>query len=240
MIPRLFSPARCLAVMMTAAASGCGGDLTLPGGSSTSFELSIVGGNGQTGTVGQELPQPLVVKLQGDGGAPLSGRHVAFVSSDPSTTLDPDTAVTNSQGEAVANWILGTAPGPYQAEARLVLADASEPPTAQFAASAIAGAADTMRAISPLAQPGRWDEHLDLVVIVVDRFGNPVPNVVVEWKVESGKGEVSQSETGTGADGTASVVWTLGRRLGVQVVSARVKEGDVSGSPIIFTATVLF
>ncbi len=230
-----------VALVAAAASLGCGGDLTLPEGS-PNFELSIVAGNGQTGTVGQELPQPLVVKLQADGNATLSGRHVAFVSSSPSTTrFDPDTAVTNAQGEAMANWILGTAPGSYQAEARLVLPDAAEPPSAQLAASAVAGEADTMRALSPLAQPGRWDQQLEpLVVIVVDRFGNPVPNVAVEWKVESGMGELSQSETTTGGDGTTSVVWTIGRRLGVQMVSAKVKQGDVFGSPVLFSATVLF
>lgn len=101
---------------------------------------------------------------------------------------------------------------------------------------------DTLRALSTLAQPGQFGQPLPdpLVVLVVDQFGNPVPGVEIEWKVEEGKGEVSQSETATGADGTASVTWTLGRRLGVQSVTARVKESDVFGSPVTFTATVLF
>jgi hypothetical protein len=242
MIPRPLAVTRGLATAALAASLGCGGDLTLPGDGSTNFQMSVIGGNQQTGTVGQELPKPVVVKVLGNGDLPLSGRLVAFVSPDPSATrFDPDTAVTNSEGVAEASWVLGTAPGDYQAEARLVVPDAAEPPIAQFSASAVAADADTLRALSPLSQPGRRGEALaPLVVIVVDRFGNPVPGVKVDWDVAAGKGEVSQSETGTGSDGTASVVWTLGDRVGVHVVTARVKEGDVSGSPVTFTATVLF
>jgi hypothetical protein len=235
--------ARRLTVAALTACLACGDNLTLPGDRSTSFELTIVGGNQQIGTVGEELPKPLAVQLLGDAGLPLSGRRVAFVSPDPANArFDPDTALTDPDGVAQASWILGTAPGAYQAEARVILPEASEPPVARFGASAMAADADTLRPLSPFSQPGHKNEPLPdpLAVKVVDRFGNPVAGVEVDWDVAAGKGEVSASETASGADGTASVMWTLGDRAGVHVLTARVKEGRISGSPVTFTATVLF
>jgi hypothetical protein len=74
---------------------------------------------------------------------------------------------------------------------------------------------------------------------VVDRYGNPVPNASVAWQVTAGQGEVGGSPiTPTDADGKASVAWTLGDRIGVQKLTATI--GSVTGSPISFTATVLF
>ena len=74
---------------------------------------------------------------------------------------------------------------------------------------------------------------------VVDRFGNPVGGVEVEWKVESGgDGEVSQETAPTDADGISSVTWTLGNSSGVQRVEARLDKA--SGSPVTFLAVVLF
>lgn len=232
--------ARPLLAAMTAASFACGGDLALPDPSGATLDLSIEGGNGQTGTVGQALPDPLVVRVLADGGQPVAGRKVAFVvQSAGAGTLDPDTTETDNQGRALATWVLGTVPGEQTVEARLV-AELDQPPTAQFQASAVAGGPDTLRALSPLNQPGRRGDTLDdpLTVIVVDRFGNPVQGVTVEWEVTVGEGEVSEDETISGADGISFVYWELGGRIGVQKVTATV-EG-VNGSPVTFSATVLF
>ena len=48
-------------MLSLAAIQGCGGDLALPSSSGDGVALSIVDGNGQRGTVGEELPRPLVV-----------------------------------------------------------------------------------------------------------------------------------------------------------------------------------
>ena len=220
---------------------GCGGDLALPTSSGEGVDLSILGGNGQTGTVGQELPEPLVVGVQSNG-TPIAGHKVAFVvAGDPAAgRLDPDTAVTGSDGRAVARWVLGSAPGSHEVEARLVVSEPAPPPSAVFEASAVPGEPDTVRAVSPLSQPGRLGQptHDDPTVLVVDRFGNPVGGVSVTWDVTAGGGSVGSGETPTGEDGRAGVTWTLGSKVGVQKVMARVEGAH--GSPVTFTATVLF
>jgi hypothetical protein len=233
---RLFLPAALAAVL------SCGGDLTLPDSSGAGLQLSLVDGNTQTGTVGEPLPLPIVVRVETLNQQPIGGRRVAFVLSQESGAgkVDPDTVVTDSKGEASTRWVLGTAPGDYQGEARLVTTDSIEPPAVPFAASARAGAPDTIRAVSPLGQPGRRDHELDdpLVVAVVDRYGNPAPGATVLWSVTSGGGSLSTEETTTGSDGTASVAWTLGSGIGIQKAAATL-EG-VTGSPVTFTAAVLF
>ena len=237
----LFSPRRFLTVAL-AAVLGCGGDLTLPDSSGAGLALSVVAGSPQTGTVGQPLPSPIVVQVLTQNGQPIGGRRVAFVLTEASGAgaLDPDTAVTNSEGRASARWVLGTAPGDYQGEARLVTTDSTDVPAVPFAASARAGAPDTIRAVSPLSQPGRRDHELDdsLVVAVVDRFGNPVPDATVLWSVTSGGGALSAEEATTGSGGTASVVWTLGSGIGIQKAAATLD--GATGSPVTFTAAVLF
>jgi hypothetical protein len=60
----------------------------------------------------------------------------------------------------------------------------------------------------------------------------------VAWEVTTGGGTVSSAATATGEDGRASVTWTLGLRIGVQKLVARVEGAH--GSPVTFTATVLF
>jgi len=230
-----------LAALVVAASSGCGEGLILPDPTAGGVQLSIAGGNGQSGAVGEELEQPLMVKAVDGAGAPIPDLPVAFTvaSGDSGDRLDPDTALTNAQGEASAVWTLGTTPGARAADARVaVTGDSGRLVT--FQAIGRAGTPDTLRAVSPLVQPGRRNEAPanPPVVAAVDRFGNPVGGVPVRWEVSAGGGELTDSVTSTGADGTTSVSWTLGDQVGVQKVTARLEGAN--GSPVTFSAAVLF
>jgi hypothetical protein len=229
-----------VAGLVLAGALGCGGDLTLPDSTAAGLALAVVGGNGQQGTVGQALPNPVVVQVRTDGGQPIPNRQVVFAPTEgQTTTFDPDTAVTDAKGEAVTSWVLGTAPGTYTAEARIV-AQGDAPPAVPLQAAAVAGTPDTIRAVSPTGQAGRRNQTLPnpLVVMVVDRFGNPVQGAEVAWSVVAGGGEVSGDRVATAPDGTSSVTWTLGSGFGLQRVVAEV--GGATGSPISFSAAVVF
>lgn len=237
---RLLRRLRPLAAALAAAATACGSDLTLPDATGVGLDLTKIRGDGQTGAVGEALPEPLVVRLASEAGQPASGRKVAFVLPDGSSgRLEPDTAVTNASGEALALWVLGTVPGEHLVEARLVTEGPGGPATS-FQASAVAGLPDTLRAVSALFQPGRRGQTLPdpLVVVVTDRFGNPVAGTEVGWEVTVGEGSLSAESTPTAGDGTASVSWTLGGRIGVQKATAAVP--GAAGSPVTFSATVLF
>jgi Bacterial Ig-like domain (group 1) len=221
---------------------GCSGDLTLPASTGApGLAMAVVHGDGQVGTVGEELPAPVVVEVKTDAGEVLPGRRVAFVvAQGAGAGFDPDTVMTNPQGQAETRWVLGTAVGVYTAEARLVPDGETALPIAPLQATADPGAPDTVRALSPAIQPGNRREPLPepLVVMTVDRFGNPVAGAEVQWETSSGSGDVSVETTLTGSDGTASVIWILGNRIGVQRATAKVEHAE--GSPVTFTATVLF
>jgi hypothetical protein len=230
---------RSPAVLLLIGLLSCGGDLTLPGTSAAGLNVTVVKGDKQQGAVGQALPDPVVVVVKTDAGELMADRRVDFVAQSAGVGgFDPATAVTDSVGEASTRWVLGTAPGVYLAEARVIAPDTSVQPAVTFQAAAVAGAPDTLRAVGPTSQPGRRGQPLaePLVVMTVDEFGNPVPGAQVEWT--SDEGELSADTTDTGADGTASVTWTLGDKVGFQKAAATV-EG-ATGSPVTFTSVVLF
>jgi hypothetical protein len=237
-----FSVRQALVVLLTGAL-GCSSDLLLPdptGGGQTIGALTAENGNGQTGTVGELLPTPLVVKVLTQAEEPAEGVEVTFELPDPAAgILDQTTATTNTAGEAFAHWTLGTVPGSYTVVARLAGAEGQEK-VAEFHALARPGAPDTLSPQIPLKQPGARGQPVDdtPLVRVVDRFGNPVPDVPVAWQVIAGEGRVDSPITTTDAAGQASVGWTLGDRIGVHKLSAAVESG--TGSPIIFEAMVLF
>jgi hypothetical protein len=233
---------RRVLVVLMAGTLGCGSDLTLPdtGGSGQGVvAVTKVQGDAQQGPVGEKLAQPLVVKVLGAGDRPAEGIEVAFELSDAAAgTVDPRTAVTNSVGEAVANWTLGTVPGSYTVVARLV--GEEEPTTAEFTAAAKPAAPDTLSAQVPLDQPGRRQQQVKDAprVRVADRFGNPVPDVPVAWQVIAGEGTVANPITTTDTEGQTSVQWTLGNRIGYHKLTATIGTG--TGSSVTFTAVVYF
>lgn len=238
---RIAQPWRVTVPAVTLVLLSCGGDLTLPGTTAPGLAVAVVQGDGQVGTVGQELPQPVVVEVKTDGGQTMPGRRVAFVvAQGAGAGFAPDTVLTNSQGQAETHWVLGTAVGVYTAEARLVPDGEPALPVAPLQATADPDDPDTVRATSPTIQPGQRGEPLPnpLVVVTVDRFGNPVAGAEVRWDASSGNGSLSAETALTGSDGTSSVIWTLGNRVGVQRATAKVEHAD--GSPVTFTATVLF
>ena len=72
-------------------------------------------------------------------------------------------------------------------------------------------------------------------VLVTDAKNRPVPGVSVVFAAAKGGGTVNAASQTTGANGNASVVWTLGNTFGDNVLSA-----TVSGlGPVVFTATAL-
>ena len=228
--------------LFLAGSMGCASnDLLLPdppdGGT---VAMTKFGGDAQEGTVGETLDAPLVVQVLTERQQPAPDRKVVFLPTpeDPSAgTVAPDTALTGPDGKATAQWTLGTVPGDHIVVAKLV---ENEAQVAEFRADAKAAAPDTLRAASPTAQPGRLGREVGTppVVRVVDRYGNAVEGASVAWQVTSGQGTVDQAVVQTDATGQATTGWTLGNRIGIHKLTATI--GGVRGSPVTFTATVLF
>lgn len=228
---------RPVAGLGLAALTACGGDLTLPpddgGGTPGLVSLTVQGGDGQDGTVGEELDTPLTVRVTADG-EPLAGQGVVFEADEGSGELSPDTTVSNADGRATARWTLGSTPGDQAASAKLV----ADGKSVRFTAVAAVGPAASLRLVSGDGQTGEAFAPLPqpLVVRVEDRFGNPVEGVTVGWAVTAGRGDVSATSVATDAAGQAQVTWTLGFFLGTQRVQASV--AGVAGSPVTFEASI--
>jgi hypothetical protein len=164
---------------------------------------------------------------------------VEFITIAGDLEIARDTAITDSQGTASIHCMLGTIPGDYVIQARLIDLK-GDAPVQEFVARAQPGSPAALSATSSVAQPGRRANPVRVppAVQVLDRFGNAVPEAVVAWQVIAGEGAVNEALTRTADDGSASVQWTLGNRTGVHKLTAAVEQPTVA--PVTFTVNVLF
>ena len=224
---------------LLALASACGGgdDLLLPGAGEPAT-ITVVQGDQQSGRVGEALAQPLIVSVTDASGRPVDGATVVFSLTDaaPGASITPDTTTSNSNGQATANVVLGTRPGDQAGQAEALGGSGMPTATTGFTATALPENANGIAAVSGQDQSGQVGTTLasPLVVLVSDPFGNPISGVAVAWSVDGG-GAVSETGTTTGADGTTSVVRTLGPTAGAQHTFATVD--GLAGSPVTFTHT---
>lgn len=73
--------------------------------------ICIVSGNGQTGSAGDTLPNPLVVEVKDVSGNPQSGVTVNFAVTSSDGSVSPASAVTDSNGQTSTVLTLGTPSG---------------------------------------------------------------------------------------------------------------------------------
>jgi hypothetical protein len=73
--------------------------------------LSLVGGDKQSGTIGQPAAQPLTVRVVDGAGAPMPGVAVTFAVTAGTATLNPAQAVTGPEGDAKTVVTFGATPG---------------------------------------------------------------------------------------------------------------------------------
>ncbi len=73
--------------------------------------LTKVSGDGQSGIIGTRLPQPLVVRVDGSDGQPVSGVPVIFAVVSGGGSLDSATVTSDGQGLAAMGATLGTTVG---------------------------------------------------------------------------------------------------------------------------------
>ena len=125
---------RLLVAVISLTTMACRGDLVLPTDGSLS-RLSAVGGDGQEGTVGTKLPDPLVVRLVDGADQPVSDVSVRFESDG--AEIERSVVVTNAAGEASVHVRLGSTEGIQVVDARLE-ANAEAGPKASFQLTALA------------------------------------------------------------------------------------------------------
>lgn len=228
---------RTLLATLLVAGCSAGDGLLLPGDGQPAI-IRVVHGDGQSGRVGEELSDPVVIRVTDSQGRPMPGTDVAFELTDagPGAEIEPATATTDAHGEAEGRFTLGTRRGTQRGEARVVVAEGAEGPKTSFTATALSENANGIAAVSGDGQSGPVSSTLadPLVVEVTDVFGNPISGVSIDWAAVGG-GSVSAASTVTDNQGRASVERMLGPAAGPQATTAT-SEG-LAGSPVTFRHT---
>lgn len=78
--------------------------------------LSVVSGSGQAGLIGQELPQPLVVRVTATNGKGIKGQLVNFKATGGGDSMYAGAALTDANGNAQDYWTLGATRGTQQVD----------------------------------------------------------------------------------------------------------------------------
>jgi hypothetical protein len=211
--------------------------------------LVNAGGDQQSGSPGQPLPNPIQVKVTDAIGLPVANHPVLFKILTGGGTINQNqanvTVSTNDLGIAQVTWTLGsqfgaansleasssTGGNPLTGSPITFKATATKPTAiALFSGNAQRGSAST-----PLPQP--------FVVLVKDATGKPVAGQKVTFSVIEGNGKLNGKTTldvTSDGEGKATTTLTMGPTPGVaNKVRANSSFGGnpLTGSPITFTAT---
>src|SRR5438477_693139 len=223
-------------------ALGCGPDATAPSGLG-SISLSVVSGNLQSGVVGTELPQPLVIKATDSKGVVQGGLTVNFRVTGGGGSMYAGTAATDSKGIAEDYWTLGTSTAQTQrVEVRAVLSSGQKQVYGVFTATTFPGPAAQIAIGAGNQQSAHPTSTVPIApaVQVTDKYSNPVsvPNVAVTFVPDENSGGVTNTTTSTGANGIATAgSWTLGATCGsTNTLTATATGTGIARTPVTFTA----
>jgi len=216
---RRFIAGRVVGLGMSVVVAACGSSNTTSPG--TPSIVTVTGGATQSGTVNNQLTQPIVVLVTDADGHPVSGVAVSFAPNANGGTVSSAQATTDAGGLAQVNWKLGTVAGldsmtiTMGTQSAVVTAVATPDVAAQIAI--VSGNSQAAPADSSLGTP--------LTVKVTDQYGNPVSGVTVNWSSDDG-GVLASTSTVTDANGLAQDTLTVGER-GTDDVSVAVIVGTV-------------
>jgi hypothetical protein len=205
-------------VLAAAMLAGCG-DASGPSVGPPSALVRVMGDD-QSGAAGKPLSTPVTVRVNDATGQAVAGVVVTFSIQAGQGTVAPSQSQTNADGQAQATWTLGTEAGADQRlQASFSRAEGGTA-TAEFRATATAGAPVALLKTGGDDQDGGTGAALSdsLTVRVTDEFGNGVPGITVTWTALAGA--VSPTTRTTSAQGFASTRWTLGNTAGSMQVQA--------------------
>jgi hypothetical protein len=172
-----------------------------------------------TGTVGDVVTEPLVVRVTDASGRNVPGVAVTFLVTLGNGYVTaggaPATLVVDSTGQdglATVQWGLGTAAGEHKVRASVAGLTPIE-----FTATATAGpaAAAIILEASAFIAPVSSATDEPLAVRVEDEFGNAVAGVAVGWEALTAGGAVAAPSSTSGTNGVATVGATLGAAPGL-------------------------
>jgi hypothetical protein len=216
--------------------AGSCSDSTGTGDGGPPAEMIVLDGNEQEGTVGEELPEPLVVKVTDERGRAVRGQLVNWRVTHGGGSVFAGSSITDSRGEARERWTLGTVAGASQrVEVRAVDNQSGAALVfATFTATAKAGPVTSLTAVTTGTLVGTAGAALPTPIVVraTDQYGNSASGASVTWEATGG-GSTSPATWTADGEGKASTPWTLGTASGSQQLTAR----SGTATPVTFAAT---
>ena len=184
--------------------------------------VSVFAGDGQTATVNTNVAIAPAVLVKDQFNNPVPNRNETFVITSGSGVVAGSPAMTNASGIAtLSNWKLGTVAGANS----LKVTDGG---SATINATATAGAPNNVAVNTGDNQTATVNTAVAIQpsVIVIDMFGNVVPNTPVTFTVATGGGFVVGGSVNTNASGIATCgSWTLGTVAGANSLVAMAGAG---------------
>ncbi len=96
----------------------------------------------------------------------------------------------------------------------------------------------TLEMISGNNQMHEIDKDLpaEIIVRVIDKNNSPIQNVKVKFDVHSGGGTTNLNSAITSINGTATITWKLGAKVGEQKLRASVDQNNINANPLEIVA----
>jgi len=207
-------------------------------------KVEIVSGNNQSGFFGDQLLEPLKVRLVDATGNPFPG-EINFSVYSGGGSVSNEYVQTDANGNAETNWTLGgegdqyvlaiswNSDGTYYEEAHQF-----------FYSNAKIKEPYNIEIISGNNQIGSANQRLTepLKVLVTDVFGNPYEGCTVYFDVSVGNGTITNNSAVTNASGYAQVEWTMGTTEGTNSVICYAYKSDgityVENAPLTFNSSL--
>jgi uncharacterized protein with beta-barrel porin domain len=191
--------------------------------------LSIAGGDGQSGLTGSAAATALDVLLVDGANAPVSGQNISWIVTSGSAVLASGSSTTDGAGHATMTFSYGCVPGPITIEASAY----GGAQTVVFNETAVTASGLNKTGDNQNGNPGAT--LAPFVVTIVPPAGvTDLSGVPVTFTVTSGTATLSVTSTTTDAAGQASTTATLGLTPGTVTVLAQVTNGPST----TFTATI--
>ncbi|MBN1780464.1 Ig-like domain-containing protein [bacterium] len=161
--------------------------------------LAKLSGDGQTGVVGQSLPNPMMVKVTDAHGNPVSGTKITFAVASGEASFQGNGSVsrtTDASGLASAMLDLGYETGAVTVEASGLYLENSP---IIFNANITTVQPATLVPLTDLTRVVSTNNYLPgaIKVQVQDAYGNGVPDVSVYFTKDTGDGNVVDAVTKT-------------------------------------------
>jgi hypothetical protein len=137
--------------------------------------VTVSGGNGQEGTVAEELPLPIALLAVDGQDRPVAGARVEWMVSTGGGSIEPISDVTDQDGVGQATWTLGTGAGQQAASAMVGTASVS------FTATAVAGPAVSLTIVPEAIALDAIGATEEVSAVGEDAHGNTIEGRAPQW-----------------------------------------------------------